>query len=130
MISPKHHYPLQALLNNSCKCPSQTNDTRSLTAGTNPEQLFAANWSACFDGALGLAARKFKVELPADVAFDAEVDLCLEGDAYFLRARLNVIQSMRITACGLQVVVFFSAFESRVVEWSIIRMFLQDFTQH
>ena len=58
--------------------------------GTNPEQLFAAGWSACFDGALGLAARKFKVELPADVAIDAEVDLCLEGDAYFLRARLNV----------------------------------------
>ncbi|WP_339464135.1 organic hydroperoxide resistance protein [Pseudomonas sp. EA_65y_Pfl2_P74] len=58
--------------------------------GTNPEQLFAAGWSACFDGALGLAARKFKVELPTDVAIDAEVDLCLEGDAYFLRARLNV----------------------------------------
>ncbi|MCK8665331.1 organic hydroperoxide resistance protein [Pseudomonas azerbaijanoccidens] len=58
--------------------------------GTNPEQLFAAGWSACFDGALGLAARKFNVELPDDVAIDAEVDLCLEGDAYFLRARLNV----------------------------------------
>lgn len=58
--------------------------------GTNPEQLFAAGWSACFDGALGLAARKFKVELPADVAIDAEVDLCLQSDAYFLRARLNV----------------------------------------
>jgi osmotically inducible protein OsmC len=59
-------------------------------SGTNPEQLFAAGWSACFDGALGLAARALKVELPADVAIDAEVDLCLEGDAYFLRARLNV----------------------------------------
>ena len=58
--------------------------------GTNPEQLFAAGWSACFDGALGLAARKFNIELPDDVAIDAEVDLCLEGDAYFLRARLNV----------------------------------------
>ena len=58
--------------------------------GTNPEQLFAAGWSACFDGALGLAARKLKVELPADLAIDAEVDLCTEGDAYFLRARLNI----------------------------------------
>jgi lipoyl-dependent peroxiredoxin len=58
--------------------------------GTNPEQLFASGWSACFNGALGLAARKLKVELPADVAIDAEVDLCMEGDAYFLRARLNV----------------------------------------
>lgn len=62
----------------------------SKATGTNPEQLFAAGWSACFDGALGLAARAFKVELPADVAIDAEVDLCLESEAYFLRARLNV----------------------------------------
>ena len=33
--------------------------------GTNPEQLFAAGWSACFEGAMGLAARKMKVALPA-----------------------------------------------------------------
>lgn len=58
--------------------------------GTNPEQLFAAGWSACFEGAMGLAARKLKVELPADTAIDAEVDLCLVDGAYFLQARLNV----------------------------------------
>src|ERR671917_2320766 len=58
--------------------------------GTNPEQLFAAGWSACFEGAMGLAARKMKVALPADLAIDAEVDLNLAGDSYFLRARLNV----------------------------------------
>jgi lipoyl-dependent peroxiredoxin len=58
--------------------------------GTNPEQLFAAGWSACFEGAIGLAARKMKVTLPADMAIDAEVDLCLTGDAYSLQARLNV----------------------------------------
>jgi osmotically inducible protein OsmC len=58
--------------------------------GTNPEQLFAAGWSACFEGAMGLAARKMKVVLPADLAIDAEVDLNLAGDAYFLSARLNV----------------------------------------
>lgn len=58
--------------------------------GTNPEQLFAAGWSACFDGAMNLAARKLKVTLPADRAIDAEVDLCMTGDAYFLQARLNV----------------------------------------
>jgi osmotically inducible protein OsmC len=58
--------------------------------GTNPEQLFAAGWSACFEGAMGLAARKMKVKLPDDTAIDAEVDLN-QGDAgYFLRARLNV----------------------------------------
>ncbi|SEW37108.1 organic hydroperoxide resistance protein [Chitinophaga arvensicola] len=58
--------------------------------GTNPEQLFAAGWSACFIGALGLAAVKMKVSLPADRAVDAEVDLCLTEGAYFLQARLNV----------------------------------------
>jgi osmotically inducible protein OsmC len=58
--------------------------------GTNPEQLFAAGWSACFESAMGLAARKRKIVLPADLATDAEVDLCLADEAYFLRARLNV----------------------------------------
>lgn len=58
--------------------------------GTNPEQLFAAGWSACFIGAMGLAARKMKVALPVETAIDAEVDLCLTGDAYSLQARLNI----------------------------------------
>jgi len=58
--------------------------------GTNPEQLFAAGWSACFEGAMGLAARKMKIPIPADLAVDAEVDLCLADGAYFLKARLNV----------------------------------------
>lgn len=59
-------------------------------AGTNPEQLFAAGWSACFEGAMGLAARKLKVVLPPDAAIDTEVDLNLGESGYFLRARLNV----------------------------------------
>jgi lipoyl-dependent peroxiredoxin len=58
--------------------------------GTNPEQLFAAGWSACFEGAIGIAARKMKIALPADLAIDAEVDLNLADGAYFLAARLNV----------------------------------------
>ena len=58
--------------------------------GTNPEQLFAAGWSACFISAMGLVANRMKVKLPADVAIDAEIDLCNSGDLYFLRARLNV----------------------------------------
>jgi lipoyl-dependent peroxiredoxin len=58
--------------------------------GTNPEQLFAAGWSACFEGALGLAASKRKMELPTNRGIDAEVDLCLVDGAYFLQARLNV----------------------------------------
>jgi Ohr subfamily peroxiredoxin len=59
-------------------------------SGTNPEQLFAAGWSACFEGAMAIAARKMNVKLPAELAIDAEVDLNVADDAYFLRARLNV----------------------------------------
>ncbi|WP_344833654.1 organic hydroperoxide resistance protein [Chryseobacterium ginsenosidimutans] len=58
--------------------------------GTNPEQLFAAGWSACFIGALGIAARKRKIRLSRETAVDAEVDLCMNDDAYFLQARLNI----------------------------------------
>src|ERR1700723_974225 len=62
----------------------------SARIGTNPEQLFAAGWSACFESAMALAAHKSKIALPADLAIDAEVDLNLADGAYFLRARLNV----------------------------------------
>jgi len=58
--------------------------------GTNPEQLFAAGWSACFIGAMNRAASGLKVKLPADLAVDAEVDLGTAGDEFFLQARLNV----------------------------------------
>ena len=58
--------------------------------GTNPEQLFAAGWSACFIGAMGVAAAKMKTRLPADAAIDAEVDLRGAGGEYSLEARLNV----------------------------------------
>lgn len=62
----------------------------SAAAGTNPEQLFAAGWSACFEGAMGLAARQMKIALPDDLAIDAEIDLCLADGGYFLQGRLNV----------------------------------------
>jgi Ohr subfamily peroxiredoxin len=58
--------------------------------GTNPEQLFAAGWSACFISAMAHAAGKMKVALPANRAIDAEIDLCTTDGAFFLRARLNV----------------------------------------
>jgi lipoyl-dependent peroxiredoxin len=58
--------------------------------GTNPEQLFAAGWSACFEGAIAVAANKKKIKLPADMAIDAEVDLHLNDSGYFLSARLNI----------------------------------------
>ncbi|MCQ1851276.1 organic hydroperoxide resistance protein [Neorhizobium galegae] len=62
----------------------------SAHAGTNPEQLFAAGWSACFIGAMGIAAGKRKIKLPAETAVDAEVDLGTTEGAYFLQARLNI----------------------------------------
>lgn len=58
--------------------------------GTNPEQLFAAGWSSCFLSALKIEAAKRKLRFPADAAVDAEVDLCLTGDAYSIQARLNI----------------------------------------
>jgi len=59
--------------------------------GTNPEQLFAAGWSACFMSAMKIAGGKMKVRFPVDAAVDAEVDLCLGDDkTHFLQARLNI----------------------------------------
>ena len=58
--------------------------------GTNPEQLFAAGWSACFEGAMQFVARQKKIALPPETAIDAEVDLNQGDGGFFLRARLNV----------------------------------------
>src|ERR1700722_14562710 len=58
--------------------------------GTNPEQLFAAGWSACFLSATKVIAGKKKIALPAEVAIDAEVDLGTTHGAFGLAARLNV----------------------------------------
>jgi Ohr subfamily peroxiredoxin len=58
--------------------------------GTNPEQLFAVGWSACFLSAIKVVASHMKVKLPPDVAVDPEVDLCTNSEGYFLKARLNV----------------------------------------
>lgn len=68
--------------------------------GTNPEQLLAAGWSACFISSIKIVAARMKVTLPADLAVDAEVDLGTldyslldlgtTGGAYLLQARINV----------------------------------------
>jgi osmotically inducible protein OsmC len=62
----------------------------SARIGTNPEQLFAAGWSACFESAIALAARKRTIALTAEVVIDAEVDLHLADSGYFLSARLHI----------------------------------------
>ena len=58
--------------------------------GTNPEQLFAVGWSACYLSAIKIVAGKKKVRFTAEPAVDAEVDLYLTDGAYSLQARLNV----------------------------------------
>ena len=61
--------------------------------GTNPEQLFAAGWSACFLSAMKLIAGKKNIALPEQVAVDAEVDLGLThgpNSNFALAARLDV----------------------------------------
>jgi len=59
-------------------------------AGTNPEQLLGAGWSACFIGAISLAAARMEIVLPPGVSVEAEIDLGTTDGAYFLGARLNV----------------------------------------
>jgi len=58
--------------------------------GTNPEQLFAAGWSACFIGAMGRAAKERNISVPAGVAVDAQVDLGTGAEGFLLQARLSV----------------------------------------
>ena len=62
----------------------------SARIGTNPEQLLAAGWSASFASAIASIAYERKISLPAGVRIDAEVDLNLGDDGYFLSMRLNV----------------------------------------
>ena len=58
--------------------------------GTNPEQLLAVGWSGCFTSAIKIVAAQMKVRPPADLAVDAEVDLCTSRDGFSLQARFNV----------------------------------------
>ena len=58
--------------------------------GTNPEQLFAVGWSACFLSAIKHVGAQMKVRIPADLAVDPEVDLFMGEDGFSLKARLNV----------------------------------------
>ena len=58
--------------------------------GTNPEQLFAAGYSACFIGAMKAVAGMKKITLPADVSIDAAVDLGKIPNGYGIAARLDI----------------------------------------
>jgi Ohr subfamily peroxiredoxin len=54
------------------------------------ENLFGVAWSACYLGALGLAAAKKQIKLPPDAAVDAEIHLNMADGAFYLSAILNV----------------------------------------
>ena len=54
------------------------------------ENLFGAAWSACYMGAIGLAAAQRKVSLPEATSVDATIDLLMDGGEFFLRAKLDV----------------------------------------
>jgi osmotically inducible protein OsmC len=59
-------------------------------AGTNPEQLFAAGYSACFGGAIGAAASQLKIPIKmADVRVDATVRLHKDDDGFHIDATLD-----------------------------------------
>ena len=58
--------------------------------GTNPEQLFASGYSACFLGAMKAVATRQKIALPADTSIDAEVDLGPMGEAYGIAVRMAI----------------------------------------
>ena len=54
------------------------------------ENLFASAWSACYLGAIELAATMQKVKLPEHPSIDTEIDLNRDGVSFFLQARLSV----------------------------------------
>ena len=58
--------------------------------GTNPEQLFAAGYSACFIGAMKAVAPRQNVTLPADLSVDAEVDLGPVGEVFGIAVRMKI----------------------------------------
>ena len=54
------------------------------------ENLFGAAWSACYMGAIEVAASQRQIKLAAGIAVDAEIDLNVDDGNYFLSARFNV----------------------------------------
>ena len=63
--------------------------------GTNPEQLFAVGYAACFEGALGVVARRERVEL-GEVSIDSHVSLITTETRGF-----NVAVELNVTLPGI-----------------------------
>lgn len=58
--------------------------------GTNPEQLFAAGYSACFIGALKFVAAREKIALPADVSIEGHVGIGPIPDGFGIEVELKI----------------------------------------
>lgn len=58
--------------------------------GTNPEQLFAAGYSACFIGAMKFVAMNEKIKLPDDLSIQAEVGIGPIPQGFGIRAKLTI----------------------------------------
>lgn len=65
-------------------------------AGTNPEQLFAAGYSACFIGAMKAVAAGQKIKLPDDVSISADVGIGPIPGGFGIQV------AMRITVPGME----------------------------
>jgi len=63
--------------------------------GTNPEQLFAVGYAACFEGALGVVGRRERVEL-GEVSIESAVSLITTEERGF-----NVAVSLDVTLSGI-----------------------------
>ena len=63
--------------------------------GTNPEQLFAVGYAACFEGALGVVGRREKVDL-GDVSIESQVSLITTENRGF-----NVAVGLEVTLPGV-----------------------------
>jgi lipoyl-dependent peroxiredoxin len=58
--------------------------------GTNPEQLFAAGYSACFIGAMKFVAARDKINLPKDVAVDGSVGIGQIPNGFGIEVELKI----------------------------------------
>jgi lipoyl-dependent peroxiredoxin len=100
MTQTKVLYTAKAHTSGGREGTSRTDDNRlnvelsnpgTKPTGTNPEQLFAVGWSACFLSALQLLAAQKKLTFTAPPSDDVEVDLVLSKDnGYVLRVRHNI----------------------------------------
>jgi len=76
--------------NGSARSSDGTIDIKLPQPHPAAENLFGIAWSACYIGAIELAASQRKITLPAGPEVDAEIDLNVDNGSFFLRARLNV----------------------------------------